>query len=66
MPTSSDVQHFWSPPRLGENILGMAKFQDVIVVATTDGVYVITDHGRPLPDWEVRQINNDFRRSLKD
>src|SRR5262252_6232752 len=48
------VHHFWSPPRLGEQILGMAKFQDVMVIATTDGVYVMSGHGSPLPDWEVR------------
>ena len=66
MSTSNDMQHFWSPPGRGETIIGMAKFQDVIVVGTTDGVYVIADHGRPLPDWEVRKINNDSRRSLKD
>ena len=60
MATTNDVQHFWSPPRPGEAILGTIRFRDMIVVATTDGVYVITDHGRPLPEWEVRQINHDF------
>ena len=58
----SGVQHYWSPPRPGEQILKMGWFQDVIVICTTDGVYVISDHGKPLPDWQVQQINRDFRQ----
>lgn len=54
----SGVHHFWSPPRPGEAILGMTLFKDVMVIATTDGIYVVTDHGRPLPDWEIQQITH--------
>ena len=59
--TTSGVHHFWSPPNPGERVLGMIQFQDVLAVATDEGVYVITDHGRPLPDWEVRKISHDLR-----
>lgn len=57
---TDEVQHFWSPPRPGEKILGMAKFQDLLVVATTEGVYVIADHCRSFPDWQVQQINREL------
>lgn len=63
---TSDIQHFWSPPHPGEVILGMAKFQGVLVVATTNGVYIIAEHGRSFPDWEVQQISREYRRSLKE
>lgn len=53
------VEHVWTPPQPGETILGMVRYQDMIVVATNFGVYVITDPGKPLPDWEVRRITTD-------
>lgn len=58
MQTVDDVQHFWSPPGPGEKLLGMMKFEDKIVVATNDGVYVIMPYGQSLPDWVVQKINH--------
>jgi hypothetical protein len=49
-----DAQPFWTPPRPGEKILGMCTYRDVVVVATTDGVYVIRGPGSVgLDDCEV-------------
>lgn len=41
------AKHLWSPPP-GERILGMFRYQDVVVVGTTGGVYVIAEKGRGL------------------
>jgi len=59
MERREGVEHFWTPPP-GERLLGMVRYQDMIVVATDGGVYIITDHGKPLPDWEVRKITGDL------
>lgn len=66
MPSRSGVELFWTPPRPGERILGMTTYQDVVVVATTDGVYTIAPHGRILDDLEVRQVSHDTIRSIRD
>lgn len=50
------MQHFWSPPEPGENIVGMTQYEGFLVVATDRGVYVVCDEGRMLPDWVVRKI----------
>lgn len=50
------VEFFWAPPA-GERILGMREYQDMIVIATTDGVYVMTPDGRALDDYTVRKIS---------
>ena len=50
------VQHFWSPPEPGETVVGMTLYQGVLVLATCNGVYVVSEHGRPLPDWDIRKI----------
>ncbi len=61
----SDVELFWTPPRPGERILGMAKYQDMIVIATDDGVYYISN-GRGLMDHEVRKISHDTIEALSE
>lgn len=53
-----NIQHFWSPPRPGEQILGLTSYRDMIVVATNWGVYVISE-GQGLANHEVRQILSD-------
>lgn len=58
----SGVNHFWTPPGLGEKILGMRTYEDMIVIATTDGVYVIAPKGRGLVDHEVRKISHEAKR----
>lgn len=65
METQSGIEHFWSPPGPGERILGMVKYEDMIVIATDQGVYAITPPGRGLMDHEVRKISLDTLRALK-
>lgn len=59
--TSSDMQHFWSPPD-NETIVAMTLFQDTLVLATTSGVYVLVEHGKSLPAWSVRRFLNGPRK----
>ena len=56
MEHSNAVHHFWTPPEPGETIVGMKQYKDMLVIATSNGVYVISEHGRPLPDWDVQKI----------
>ena len=58
---NTEVELFWTPPEPGERILGLTKYQDMIVVATDCGVYVISPPGRGLMDHEVRKISHDVR-----
>jgi len=51
----SEIEHFRSPPD-GASILGMTTYRDMIIVATTSGVYVIKSKGRGLDDHEVTLI----------
>lgn len=61
METRSGIEHFWSPPE-GETLLGMARYQDMIVVAASDGVYVISPPGTGglMNHHEVRKIAGDL------
>lgn len=59
MESRSGVEHFWTPPGPGERILGMVKYEDMIVIATTDGVYYIAPlGGRGLMDREIQKISH--------
>lgn len=66
METRSGIEHFWTPPGPGERILGMVKYEDIIVVATTDGVYMIAPEGRRLLDYEVQKISSNTLRELSE
>lgn len=59
--TNSDMQHFWSPPD-NETIVTMTLFQDTLVLATTNSVYVLVEHGKALPDWNVYRRLNGLRK----
>lgn len=65
METISGMELFWTAPN-NEEILGMFKYQDMIVVATSGGVYVIAPAGRGLMDHEVKKISHDTVRALAD
>jgi hypothetical protein len=66
METRSGVEHFWTAPGPGESILGMVKYEDMIVVATTDGIYYITPpNGRGLMDHEIRKMSHDSLSALR-
>lgn len=43
-PEPSSMQRFWVPLRPAEQIMGMVAYQDVVLLATTEGVYVIGEH----------------------
>ena len=64
METRSGIELFWTPPGPGEKLLGMTKYEDMIVVATTDGVYVIMPPGRALMEHTVQKISHDTIRAL--
>jgi hypothetical protein len=49
------LQDFWRPSP-GEKIVSTTQFQDVVIVATEYGVYVITPGQRVLWDWEIQKI----------
>lgn len=55
------IEHFWTPPA-GVSVLGMAKFEDMIVVACTDGLWVISPKERPMDNYVVHRITNEYRR----
>ncbi len=67
MESRSGVELFWTPPRPGECILGMTKYEDLIVIATDDGVYVIMPPHRPVLDgYVVQKISHDTVRAIRD
>ena len=37
----SDFKHLWTPPA-GEQIVGLERFRDYIIMATTRGLYKVT------------------------
>lgn len=49
------LQDFWKPGP-GEKIVSTTQFRDVVIVATDNGVYVITPGHMPLWDWEIQKI----------
>jgi hypothetical protein len=58
-----EVEFFWRPPRAGEEILGLVKYRDMLIIATTDGVYTITPpNSEGLSDHEVRQVSDEIIR----
>lgn len=63
METRSGIEHFWSPPP-GEHILGMAKYEDVIVVATDNGVYVIGATDKWFDSHQVQKLSIDTVREF--
>lgn len=34
----------------------MTKYKDMLVIVTNNGVYVISEHEQPLPDWDIQKI----------
>lgn len=53
---------FWSPPDAAP-IVGVTRYEDMIVVVTASGVYVIKDQHRHLDDWVVQKISAAVKRS---
>jgi hypothetical protein len=58
----SQAKFFWSPPD-NAPIVGVTKFRDVVVVATSTGVYVIVDGMWPPDGWTVHKISDAVRRN---
>lgn len=56
---SGKPEFFWSPPD-GAPIVGIATFQDLVVVATASGVYVIGDQARYIDSWAVHKISGSL------
>ncbi len=60
---SNKPEFFWSPPD-GAPIVGITTYQDLVVVATASGVYVISsDRYRSLNDWTIQKISLAVRRN---
>ncbi|KPG01816.1 hypothetical protein IP86_03130 [Rhodopseudomonas sp. AAP120] len=57
---SEQPEFFWAPPD-GASIVGVTKFRNVVVVATSSGVYTIGPDGAP-DEWTVRKISDQIAR----
>lgn len=62
LKSRSGVEHFWWPP-LGETGLGMCVYQDMLVIATTGGVYVVVPPDRVgLDDHTITKVVAEFKK----
>jgi hypothetical protein len=55
--TLQDVKFFWAPPD-GAKIVGIKPFEDMIVIATTNGVYTICHQHKVLDDYVVHKVSD--------
>ena len=50
------IELFWSPPK-GEKVLGITLYEDLLVIATDFGIYVMSKDNKVLDDYIIRRIN---------